>query len=235
MRVSLADGRADDYDLLVGADGIWSRIRKALVGETKVRGRASLPVWLDAALGRPAACRAAPMLPVELAPWLLHAVVLTCFPCRRASSTQANYSGYTCYTGISDFTPPDIEIVGYRCALVSTRLAHHAPHGWPLPCTSAGSTPGSAATRSPLPTLAPPSVCPLFFFPRVFLGNGQYFVSSDVGGGKMQWYGFHKEPPNGADVEGKRKERLLQLFGHWTDDVVDLIKATPEVGRGLGG
>lgn len=29
---------------------------------------------------------------------------------------------------------------------------------------------------------------------RVFLGNGKYFVSSDVGSGKMQWYGFHKEP-----------------------------------------
>lgn len=28
---------------------------------------------------------------------------------------QAVYAGYTCYTGISDFTPPDIEIVGYRC------------------------------------------------------------------------------------------------------------------------
>jgi hypothetical protein len=64
----------------------------------------------------------------------------------------------------------------------------------------------------------------------VFLGNGQYFVSSDVGGGKMQWYGFHKEPPGGTDPEGRRKERLLEIFGHWTDDVVDLIKATPEVG-----
>lgn len=52
------------------------------------------------------------------------------------------YSQYTCYTGIADFTPPDIDTVGYR----------------------------------------------------VFLGNGRYFVSSDVGGGKMQWYGFHKEP-----------------------------------------
>lgn len=52
------------------------------------------------------------------------------------------YSEYTCYTGIADFTPPDIDTVGYR----------------------------------------------------VFLGNGKYFVSSDVGGGKMQWYGFHKEP-----------------------------------------
>lgn len=57
-------------------------------------------------------------------------------------SGAPTYSEYTCYTGIADFTPPDIDTVGYR----------------------------------------------------VFLGNGQYFVSSDVGGGKMQWYGFHKEP-----------------------------------------
>jgi zeaxanthin epoxidase len=49
--------------------------------------------------------------------------------------TEAAYSQYTCYTGIADFTPPDIDTVGYR----------------------------------------------------VFLGNGKYFVSSDVGGGKMQW------------------------------------------------
>lgn len=49
--------------------------------------------------------------------------------------TEPVYSQYTCYTGIADFTPPDIDTVGYR----------------------------------------------------VFLGNGQYFVSSDVGGSKMQW------------------------------------------------
>lgn len=58
-----------------------------------------------------------------------------------------------CSAGISDFTPPDLEIVGYR----------------------------------------------------VFLGNGQYFVSSDVGGGKQQWYAFHKEP---ADGELGRKGRV---------------------------
>ncbi|EFJ45294.1 hypothetical protein VOLCADRAFT_75879 [Volvox carteri f. nagariensis] len=121
--VHLEDGRQVTGDLLIGADGIWSRIRKQLIGETK-----------------------------------------------------ANYSGYTCYTGISDFTPADIDIVGYR----------------------------------------------------VFLGNGQYFVSSDVGNGKMQWYGFHKEPAGGTDPVGTRKARLLEIFGHWNDNVVDLIKATPE-------
>lgn len=78
--------------------------------------------------------------------------------------------------GISDYTPADIDIVGYR----------------------------------------------------VFLGNGQYFVSSDVGNGKMQWYGFHKEEAGGTDADGQRKARLLRIFGHWNDNVVDLIKATPE-------
>jgi zeaxanthin epoxidase len=54
-------------------------------------------------------------------------------------------------------------------------------------------------------------------------------VSSDVGGGKQQWYGFHKEPADGSDPPGKtRKARLLEIFGHWCSDVTDLIKATPE-------
>lgn len=34
---------------------------------------------------------------------------------------------------------------------------------------------------------------------RVFLGHKQYFVSSDVGAGKMQWYAFHEEPTGGVD------------------------------------
>lgn len=33
----------------------------------------------------------------------------------------------------------------------------------------------------------------------MFLGHKQYFVSSDVGGGKMQWYAFHNEPAGGTD------------------------------------
>eukprot|EP00879_Flechtneria_rotunda_P018325 GHRR01019222.1.p1 GENE.GHRR01019222.1~~GHRR01019222.1.p1 ORF type:complete len:467 (+),score=165.34 GHRR01019222.1:176-1576(+) len=57
----------------------------------------------------------------------------------------------------------------------------------------------------------------------------QYFVSSDVGGGKQQWYGFHEEAADGEDPPGSsRKARLLEIFGHWCSDVTDLIKATPE-------
>ena len=51
------DGRRFTGDLLVGADGIWSKVRDKMIGHT-----------------------------------------------------DPNYSQYTCYTGISDFTPPDIDI-----------------------------------------------------------------------------------------------------------------------------
>nr|PNR55280.1 hypothetical protein PHYPA_006176 [Physcomitrium patens] len=63
---------------------------------------------------------------------------------------------------------------------------------------------------------------------RVFLGHKQYFVSSDVGQGKMQWYAFHNEPAGGVDAPGARKARLMSLFGGWCDKVVDLLMATPE-------
>ncbi|GBG68232.1 hypothetical protein CBR_g2783 [Chara braunii] len=63
---------------------------------------------------------------------------------------------------------------------------------------------------------------------RVFLGSKQYFVSSDVGHGKMQWYAFHYQEAGQQDPPGPRKERLLQMFGNWCDEVVDVLLATPE-------
>ncbi|KEH27527.1 putative zeaxanthin epoxidase [Medicago truncatula] len=123
VTVVLDNGQKYDGDLLVGADGIWSKVRTKLFG-----------------------------------------------------STEATYSGYTCYTGIADFVPPDIESVGYR----------------------------------------------------VFLGHKQYFVSSDVGAGKMQWYAFHQEPAGGVDTPNGKKERLLKIFEGWCDNAIDLIVATEE-------
>ncbi|KAF3793899.1 Zeaxanthin epoxidase [Nymphaea thermarum] len=123
VAVILENGDRYEGDLLVGADGIWSQVRKILFGHQ-----------------------------------------------------DAMYSGYTCYTGIADFVPPDIESVGYR----------------------------------------------------VFLGHKQYFVSSDVGAGKMQWYAFHNEPAGGTDISNGKKKRLLEIFGKWCDKVVDLILSTDE-------
>ncbi|KAF7129232.1 hypothetical protein RHSIM_Rhsim10G0117200 [Rhododendron simsii] len=123
VTVTLENEQQYEGDLLVGADGIWSKVRKNLFGPK-----------------------------------------------------EATYSGYTCYTGIADFVPADIESVGYR----------------------------------------------------VFLGHKQYFVSSDVGGGKMQWYAFHNEAPGGIDAPNGKRERLLKIFEGWCDNVIDLLLATDE-------
>ncbi|KAK4801416.1 hypothetical protein SAY86_021903 [Trapa natans] len=123
VTVTLENGQQFEGDLLIGADGIRSKVRTKLFGPK-----------------------------------------------------DAVYSGYTCYTGLADFVPADIETVGYR----------------------------------------------------VFLGHKQYFVSSDVGAGKMQWYAFHKEPPGGVDDPCGKKERLIEIFGGWCDNVIDLINATDE-------
>ena len=114
--------------------------------------------------------------------------------------SQPNYSEYTCYTGISDFTPADIDTGAagarrrwHRDAATLLGAAGMLPFQTPTP------NPGPAPIRptpSPIHLLCLPPPAAVGY--RVFLGNGKYFVSSDVGGGKMQWYGFHKEPANGT-------------------------------------
>ena len=52
-----------------------------------------------------------------------------------------------------------------------------------------------------------------------------YFVASDVGNGRSQYYAFHREPPGGVDTK-PMKERLLEIFDGWSDDVIGRIQAT---------
>lgn len=105
--------------------------------------------------------------------------------------SEAVYSGYTCYTGIADFVPADIDTVGYVISL-------------------------SPSTQCIMISIDKDVSKFVFikFFPRyrVFLGHKQYFVSSDVGQGKMQWYAFHNESPGGVDIP---KGNISILFNNF--------------------
>eukprot|EP00217_Crustomastix_stigmatica_P014101 CAMPEP_0183811854 /NCGR_PEP_ID=MMETSP0803_2-20130417/50136_1 /TAXON_ID=195967 /ORGANISM="Crustomastix stigmata, Strain CCMP3273" /LENGTH=546 /DNA_ID=CAMNT_0026056693 /DNA_START=45 /DNA_END=1683 /DNA_ORIENTATION=- len=54
-----------------------------------------------------------------------------------------------------------------------------------------------------------------------------YFVASDVGDGRSQYYAFHREPEGGVD-DKPMKERLLEIFQGWSEPVLDRIRASDE-------
>lgn len=59
----------------------------------------------------------------------------------------------------------------------------------------------------------------------VFLGAGQYFVSSDVGDGQQQWYAFVKQDAGMDDEGADRKAALLEAFADWCPAVRERLEA----------
>lgn len=77
---------------------------------------------------------------------------------------------------------------------------------------------------------------------KVYIGPKRYFVTSDVGDGRIQWYAFFalppgtKKAPSGwggstrdeqADPEENLVEYIKSLHQGWTDEVMTILDATP--------
>jgi len=66
---------------------------------------------------------------------------------------------------------------------------------------------------------------------KVFLGRRKYFVSVDVGGGRIQWYAFLNIPPGGVPESARKGEGALEFlrpeFEGWSEELFQLIDNTP--------
>jgi zeaxanthin epoxidase len=142
VNVSLENGETLTADVLIGADGIWSKVRAKMYGQSSARGEGS----------------------------------------------GAVYSGYTVYAGELSYAAPDNGRVGYK----------------------------------------------------VYIGPSQYFVITDIGKGKYQWYAFLARPPNSklpttstmpTDENSDSSITSMQLqdtFRNWSGEIHDILKATKE-------
>ncbi|KAL0464381.1 UNVERIFIED_CONTAM: Zeaxanthin epoxidase, chloroplastic [Sesamum latifolium] len=68
----------------------------------------------------------------------------------------------------------------------------------------------------------------LHFGYKVFLGTNQFLVALDIGKGRMQWYAFVKEARESPVFHTGNKDMLLQRYRDWCDEVVTVIRETPE-------
>lgn len=60
---------------------------------------------------------------------------------------------------------------------------------------------------------------------KVYIGPQQYFVTSDIGRGRMQWYAFLALPP-GSKSRDDNIAYLKNKFTGWSVDIADILDAT---------
>jgi len=138
---TLEDGSKAYADVLVGADGIWSQIRKNLHGLGEGAG------------GFAASGAAGGAINDKEARKLARDTV------KIAASADRRYSGFTCYAALSSHRASNIEDVSYQ----------------------------------------------------ILLGEKKYFVSTDGGGERQQWFALIREPAGGVDLEPTSEDPTPKL------------------------
>lgn len=174
IKITLEDGTVAYADVLVGADGIWSSVRRIMHG-------------LDQGADGQAASGAAggALNEAESRRMAKDSV-------KMAANASRRFSGFTCYAALTNHRASNIEEVSYQ----------------------------------------------------ILLGKDKYFVSTDGGGERQQWFALIREPPGGVDPEPTPENptpkltRLLNEFNNqepgdqngdvWDDFAHELFRATPE-------
>eukprot|EP00977_Amphora_coffeiformis_P006194 scaffold1332_cov166-Amphora_coffeaeformis.AAC.22 len=174
LKVTLEDGTIAYCDALLGADGIWSSVRRQIHD-------------LDAGADGFAASGAAggALSEAEARRMAKDSVLM-------AAGANRRYSGFTCYAALTEHKASNIEEVSYQ----------------------------------------------------ILLGKDKYFVSTDGGGERQQWFAMIRNEPGGVDPEATednptpKLNRLLQEFNNqepgdsngdvWDDFAHELLRATPE-------
>jgi len=172
---TLKDGTKAYGDVLVGADGIWSQIRKLLHGLDEGAGGFAASGAAGGALDDKEARKLAKDT-VEI-----------------AAKAARRFSGFTCYAALAPHRASNIEDVSYQ----------------------------------------------------ILLGEKKYFVSTDGGGERQQWFALIREPAGGVDPEPTPEDphpkltRLRKEFAslgtggdndgnEWDPFALELINASSE-------
>ena len=174
IKIVLEDGTIAYADVLVGADGIWSSVRRIMHGLDQGADGFAASGAAGGALNEAEARRMAK-----------DSVLM-------AGNANRRYSGFTCYAALTEHRASNIEEVSYQ----------------------------------------------------ILLGKDKYFVSTDGGGERQQWFALIREDAGGVDPEPSPENptpkltRLLKEFNNeepgdqngdvWDDFAHELFRATPE-------